>query len=279
MTTLDLAISSCPNDTFSFYYLLHTPGDISYRAELLDIEELNLGMIEGRYDIVKASYTMGAALSDQYDLLDAGSALGFGVGPIAIYRDQNAIDDTRPLRVALPGEHTTAHFLFDYYLSTSKAFAGREIIKQQMNFARIMEALEEGEADLGVVIHEGRFVYQKMGLSLYCDLGDYWQKETSAPVPLGGIFVKKNLPEELKAGLSRALGESIARAKNEWRQKSAEYTEKILPYIKKYAAELDEEVIENHIVTYVTEETVHLSLEGKKAIEIFYENFQKIQKS
>lgn len=280
MTTLDVAISSCPNDTFSFYYLLHTPGEIFYRAELLDIEELNLAMLEGRFDVIKASFTMGAALAEQYELLDSGSALGFGVGPIMIYRDRlNIDDDSLPLLVALPGEHTTAHFLFDYYLANSGTFAGRKIIKEQMNFAHIMEALKEGETDLGVVIHEGRFVYEQMGLSLFCDLGEYWQEKTDTPVPLGGIFIKKSLPPEIKQEVSRALSQSIERAKSEWAQKSGEYTGHILPYIKEYAAELDEKVIENHIVTYVNKETEGFSVEGRAAIEIFYKNYNQLKKS
>ena len=280
MTTLELAVSSCPNDTFAFYCLLHEPQEFSFHTSLIDIEELNRGMLEGRFDVVKASFTMGALLSERYELLDSGAALGFGVGPIVIYRNEEPVQESNtPLRVALPGEHTTAHFLWDYYLSVSKKFSGREIIKIQMNFAQIMEALQKGEADLGVVIHEGRFVYEKQGLSLFVDLGDFWGQTGGLPVPLGGIFVKKDLAPEIKAELGQSLARSILKARKEWSQKSDYYREKILPFIKKYAAELDEEVIENHIGTYVNEETAALTEKGRKAIDIFYENFRKLRQS
>lgn len=283
MLRLKLAISSCPNDTFAFFHFLHhSPilSEVAFEAEFLDIEELNRGLAAGRWDIVKASYTAGARQetspkthpnNQMYELLKSGGAIGFGVGPIGIYRKgfhQEGAGSPKKWRVGLPGENTTANFLWNYYWKNEAGKGGvpEEYEAVYMNFGEIMERAASGEVDIGVVIHEGRFVYRERGLDLFVDLGEYWQEKTGSPVPLGGIYIRKSLPDTLKRKIDRALEESVARALAEKEAQSGDY-EEVVAFMKSHARELERGVIESHIETYVSAETVSVSGAGEKAIQ------------
>ena len=284
--SLQVAVSPCPNDTFAFYHFFtDVKNHGKYESIFLDIEELNQGMIQSRWDIVKASFSLGLKQAD-YELLPSGSAIGFGVGPIAVYSESqtastqghDAESMTLEIRMAdkikggkftvgLPGEHTMANFLWDFYHSVNRDILPQSIEKRFMNFADIMKATEKGDLDMGILIHEGRFVYKKYDLKLYCDLGEFWQNQTGFPVPLGGIFIRKNLPQIVKDLVKKDLKESVVNALNEKKGSDKIYLQQIIPYVKKYSQELSQDVVEQHIDTYVTQETVTLSEVSLKAIE------------
>jgi 1,4-dihydroxy-6-naphthoate synthase len=280
---LTVAISPCPNDTFAFYHFLlddksldapplggvQASHHLEYKPVFLDIEELNLGMMESKWDIVKASFTVGLKHRD-YELLPSGSAIGFGVGPIAVFADNDIVNKQNWI-VGLPGENTTANFLWNYFLNTRpKNIPDKDmIVSMYMNFSQIMNKISDGELDMGVLIHEGRFIYQNHNLRLYLDLGEFWQNNTGFPVPLGGIFIKKSLSEAVKAEVKKDLKSSVETALLQKKENNNVYLEQLIPYIKKYSQESSQKVIEQHIETYVTKDTVMLSDRAIEAIEYF----------
>ena len=184
---LKLHISPCPNDTFMFDALVNgriDTGSLRFEVEYHDIEELNRGAGLGRADISKISCAVLPAIAEHYVLLDSGAALGRGNGPLLVRR----AGDTRPIRrVAVPGLHTTANALM------GKLFPEIEE-RTPLLFSRIAAAVERGDFDAGVLIHEGRFVYRERELELVADLGQLWEQRTALPLPLGGIAARRSLP-------------------------------------------------------------------------------------
>ncbi|GEM_PF-91633 len=265
---ISVAISSCPNDTFSFYYFLHEPPEgIEFETHYLDIQQLNEKALQGKFDIVKASYYTGLKIRDRYTIMRSGSAIGFGAGPILISR-KNTFPNLPLWRVALPGKDTTAHVLFNFFME--KSFPEIEVQKEFMVFSDIMDAVQNNSVDAGVVIHEGRFVYQEQSLHLLQDLGEFWETNTGFPVPLGGIFMRKSMEPAIAQLLENHLQNSVRRALQHREKKDADYSG-MLPYIREYSQEISESVLESHIQTYVNNETVSLSETGEKAIAFFFE--------
>ena len=177
---LKLHISPCPNDTFMFDALVNgriDTGSLRFEVEYHDIEELNRGAGLGRADISKISCAVLPAIAEHYALLDSGAALGRGNGPLLVRR----AGDTRPIRrVAVPGLHTTANALM------GKLFPEIEE-RTPLLFSRIAAAVERGDFDAGVLIHEGRFVYRERELELVADLGQLWEHRTALPLPLSSV--------------------------------------------------------------------------------------------
>lgn len=254
MRTVNIAFSPCPNDTFIFHAMLHglvDTGDYNFITHLYDVETLNDSAFTGRFDITKLSFHAYLYLKKKYDLLNAGSALGFGCGPLLVKAgsDKN-IDE---MTIAIPGEYTTAYMLLRLW--------NPEIEKiVPVRFDRIMDGVQNGKYDAGLIIHEGRFVYQNYGLRSIIDLGEWWERETSFPIPLGCIAIKNDrFTLEEKAELDAILKSSVRYALN-----NPDAPEE---FIKHYSQELDDEVIENHIKLYVNEFTVDLGEKGHRAIK------------
>lgn len=250
--TLRLHISPCPNDTFMFDALLNGrigTGDLRFEVEYHDIEELNRGAGAGRADISKISCAVLPAIADRYTLLDSGAALGRGNGPLLVRR----AGDTRPIRsIAVPGLHTTANAL------TERLFP--EITERKpLLFSEIAAAVERGDFDAGVLIHEGRFVYRKRNLEPVADLGQLWERRTGLPLPLGGIVARKSLPEEVRNEAERLLRASIEYA--------FAHPEASRAYIRRHAQELDDKVIDAHIALFVNDYSLSLGDEGRRAVE------------
>lgn len=281
---LKVAISSCPNDTFSFYYFLHEPLEsISFEVDYLDIEQLNQAALQKSYDLVKISFAMAPLVQEHYQLLQAGSALGFGVGPVLIAKDASLfwhkLEQKKPLRLALPGKHTTAHFLWQYFLHVhlKKNYSSPILIEPQfMIFSDILKAVQKGSVDAGVLIHEGRFVYRNLDLTLLQDLGEFWEQDSGHPIPLGGIFAKRNLSPQILQILEAHLSKSIAQAFFEKKQNSQAYKNNMIPYIKSLSQELEDSVLEKHISYYVNNETQQLSDKGNQAIDFFYRQHKRL---
>ena len=253
-TTLRIGISTCPNDTHAFHGLLageiRVPGR-SLEFELADVQALNETLETGRFDLVKASFAAFLEWSDRWILLPVGAALGRGNGPLLLAREPGrrpGVDDV----VLLPGPATTATLLYRHF----HPGRGRP---SQMRFDRIMPALEAGEAEFGVCIHEGRFTYAERGLSLVEDLGVLWEAETRSPLPLGGILARADLDPETTASATRAIRESIALAD----RRPAE----AMATMRRHAQELSDPVIRAHVDLYVNDFTRDLGVEGRRAVE------------
>jgi 1,4-dihydroxy-6-naphthoate synthase len=257
---LSLGFSSCPNDTFIFDAMVHEKIDtegLSFTVYMHDVEELNQMAFRKELDITKLSYHAFAYLSDYYQLLDAGSALGFGVGPLlVIKKDSPALQkDKSEWKVAIPGKFTTANFLLSIAFPEIKN-------KTELLFSEIEKEVLNGSFDAGLLIHENRFTYEQRGLFKVADLGEFWEKYANAAIPLGGIVVKRNLPNELKQKINHVLKRSVEYAFAN--PKSS------IDYVKKHAQEMEEEVMYKHINLYVNQFSVDLGEEGKRAVKTLF---------
>lgn len=268
---LTLGFSPCPNDTFIFDALIHHKIDtegLEFEVFYDDVETLNQKAFRGELDITKLSYHAFAYVTDKYVLLDSGSALGFGVGPLLISDleisisdlEKNLINDPKsgsrnPL-IGIPGKYTTANFLL--------GLAFPEVTnKQELVFSDIEDAVLDGRIDIGLIIHENRFTYQNKGLKKIIDLGDYWEKRTGCAIPLGGIVANRNLPLDVQHKINRVLGKSVEFAFAN--PKSG------LDFIRRHAQEMSEEVMYKHIELYVNQYSVDLGVEGRKAINLMFD--------
>jgi len=255
---LKLAFSTCPNDTFIFDALVHKKIDtegLDFDVILGDVEELNKLAFKGEIDITKLSYHAYAHISDNYKLLNSGSALGYKNGPLLISKKKVYPDEINDLKIGIPGENTTAHLLLKIAYPDAKN-------KQEYLFSDIEEAILSNEIDAGLIIHENRFTYKKKGLHKLIDLGEYWEEKTKLPIPLGGIVVNRRLSNDIQLKVDRVLKRSIEYA---FANPKSAYK-----YIKQFAQEMDEEVMYSHIKLYVNDFTKELGPEGKNAIETLY---------
>jgi len=262
--TYSLAYSSCPNDTFIFKAIARQLIDLkgySFDIVMEDVETLNQNAAKGAYDITKLSFAAFGNLADRYALLRAGSALGVGCGPMIISLAGRSMDDkTRPV-IAVPGLGTTAYHLFRFYIDDTFPGAAPDILP--MPFEKIMPAVIKKKADFGVIIHEGRFVNQTMGLELKEALGQWWEDKTSLPIPLGCIAVKRDIDPDIACSIQALIRQSIDHA---FLNPGMDYD-----YIQTYAQEMDEEVIQQHIRLYVNDFSKDIGDMGEAAIKRFFE--------
>jgi 1,4-dihydroxy-6-naphthoate synthase len=261
---LSLGFSPCPNDTFIFDGMVHglidTEG-LEFEVLMGDVEELNRRAFAHDLDITKLSYHAFAHLLGKYELLNAGSALGRNCGPLLIAKAPMSREQIEQAKIAIPGKYTTANFLLG--LAHPDA-----INKVEMLFSDIEDAVLRGEVDAGLIIHENRFTYQDKGLVKLMDLGEFWEQETGLPIPLGGIVVKKDLPQALKEKIDRVMRRSVEFA---FGQKK-----KLSDFVKENAQEMDEQVMHSHINLYVNDFTVNLGESGRSAV---LQMFQRAQAS
>lgn len=258
-----ISISPCPNDTFAFYALLEGK---QYQIDFLDIEELNRALLAGKYAIAKGSFAIMEKLAPEYEILPVGAAIGNGVGPVFVGTLR------RGGTVALPGENTTAHRLFKFWQSYHR---DTELLTRQMPFFEMLPALKAGTVDAAVLIHEGRFVYPGLGLKLISDLGAFWEEQTGAMIPLGCIYARKSLPAETKAAFVADLKDSLTASTREYRAKSHRYLSEILPYMRGQAQEKEDKVVEAHVETYVTADTLEMGAAALKSVDVFREKCLK----
>jgi 1,4-dihydroxy-6-naphthoate synthase len=257
---LSLGFSPCPNDTFMFDALVHhkvDTEDLEFDIVMEDVESLNQRAIRNELDISKVSFAAYAHSTDQYVLLNSGSALGHGIGPLLVCNPANNFNVNMiwDYSVAIPGKHTTANFLFSIFFPQVKN-------KIELVFSEIEKSVLSGKTDAGVIIHEGRFTYEKKGLKKVCDLGELWFKMTEQPIPLGGIIAKRNLAVDTRQKIDRVLKRSVEYA--------FEHPESSREYVRKHAQEMDEDVIRKHIELYVNKYSVNLGSSGRQAVEILF---------
>lgn len=255
---LKLGISPCPNDTFIFHALTHgkLPTGLDFEVEHLDVEALNQSVSSQKFDICKLSYATLANSLDYYQILRSGGALGKGVGPLLIAREEMKEDEIDEAVIAIPGENTTANFLLS--LAYPRAQKRKVLL-----FSEIEDAVLNGEADAGLIIHENRFTYQDKGLICLMDLGNYWELVSSALIPLGGIAVKRSLDPAIKAELQKLISQSV--------QYAFDHPTESADYVKAHAAEMNQVVIQKHIELYVNKFSVDVGEEGEQAVNTLFD--------
>jgi len=257
---LTLGFSPCPNDCFMFDAMVHRRIDLEgleFDVRLADIEALNTAAFAGDADVTKLSFHAYAYCADRYVLLDAGSALGRNCGPLLISKRPIGRDEVAAgsLRIAIPGKYTTARFLLG--LAFPNARNTTEVL-----FSDIEGALLDGMYDAGLIIHENRFTYEAKGLKKIIDLGEYWESETGAAIPLGGIVVRRSLPEDVRERVNRAMRRSVEYA--------FAHRADSLPFVRAHAQEMSEDVMYRHIDLYVNDYSIDLGDDGRRAVEVLF---------
>ncbi|MCX8125346.1 MAG: 1,4-dihydroxy-6-naphthoate synthase [Spirochaetes bacterium] len=256
---LSLAFSSCPNDTFIFHALVHKLIDtrgLEFNVYIDDVETLNHAALNQQYDITKLSFHGFLYAQKDYELLDAGAALGFGCGPLVVIK--KGLKDIINATVATPGQYTTAHLLFRLRFGSLN-----DII--HVRFDEILPGIDSGRFDAGVIIHEGRFIYHNYNCDVLIDLGKWWEDITGLPIPLGCIAIHKR-HSSLKPVMEELIRNSIQYA---WNNPHASRE-----YIRSLAQELDNTVLQQHIDLYVNDYSISLKDTGMKALQTLKEMAQ-----
>ena len=252
---IDIAFSPCPNDTFMFHALVHGAIDVRgcrFDAHIADVEELNRAALAARFPVSKLSAAAYLRVKDAYAILDTGAALGFGCGPLVVSREARPRIDG--MTVAVPGEHTTAHLLF-------RLWCDGETRVVTARYDEIMPGVADGRFDAGVIIHEGRFVYPAYGLVKVVDLGEWWERETGGPIPLGCVAARRiDIDDAARCDLETLLRASIDHG---MRNPAASRG-----FIRAHAQEMDDGVIDRHIALYVNEFSRSLGDAGRRAIDV-----------
>lgn len=256
-----LGFSTCPNDTFMFDALVHRridTGEFQFEVTLADIFHLNQMALRQELDMVKVSYQTYGQITNHYHLLDAGSALGHNCGPLLISKDPLSVEDLvlNKLPVAIPGHNTTANLLLNFYEPGIQD-------RREYLFYEVMPAIDRGEVAAGVIIHENRFTYQAQGFHLIQDLGEYWEQQTKKPIPLGAILAKSSLGVDVVKKLDAMMRESVRYAMM--------HPEVSMPFVRKHAQEMSDEVMKAHIQLYVNEYSVSLGQAGREAVNTLLE--------
>ena len=263
---ITLGFSPCPNDTFIFDALVNNKidtGGINFEPKLEDVESLNNRAINNSLDITKISFGVLPLVFNNYIVLNSGSALGTGVGPILISKNKILINEIDNCIIAIPGEHTTAHMLFNLAFPLAK---NKMFIKYDEVEKFVLQSTSNNIA--GVIIHENRFTYTQKGLNKIIDLGEFWQNETGYHIPLGGIVAKRQLDISFLKKIDLLIKQSI------------EYAFANFPliswYVKMHALEMDEQVLRKYIELYVNDYSISLGEEGKNAVNEFLKIYQNI---
>jgi 1,4-dihydroxy-6-naphthoate synthase len=265
MPVIDLGFSPCPNDTFIFDALVNQKIDTkgyTFNIHLEDVQTLNEWALAGKLPYSKISYGVWPLLKNKYQLLKSGGALGKGVGPLLIYRDQQP--EAANMKVAIPGVNTTAHLLFSLAFPEVKN-------KVFLVFNEIEDTVLNGQVDAGVIIHENRFTYAQKGLKKWLDLGTYFEEKFNAPIPLGGIIARKDRDQQEIATIDALIKESVEYAfKNSY--------ETLPEFVKCHSQEMSEQVMRQHIDLYVNDFSVDMAQEGKFAINKLVEVWQSLSR-
>ena len=254
MRFLSLGFSPCPNDTFIFDALIHgrvgCPG-LAFTERLEDVETLNRLALAGTLDVSKVSYHLLGHILKDYQLLRSGGALGRGCGPLLVAREPLDPSKLSGLKIALPGRYTTAALLLRLFNPSLSDFV-------YLPFDKIMAAVADGSVGAGVIIHESRFTFASYGLTKVLDLGEWWERETGHPIPLGGIAARRSLGRETLLALEHEISRSVAYA--------FDHPAEARPYIRAHSQEMSDEVCDAHIGLYVSDFSRGLGSEGEAAV-------------
>jgi len=254
--SLRLCYSPCPNDTFIFYGLAHGRVDAApyaFDIALADVEELNRRAAAGAVEVCKVSASAAAGLVEDWWILAAGGALGFGCGPLVVTHRPCDFNELRDQPLAIPGRMTTAHLL----LQLHGVHRGPVV---EMSYERIMPAVARGEVAAGLIIHEGRFTYAAAGLHLALDLGVWWEQTIGLPLPLGVIVAKRSLGRAAALRIEAAIRDSLRYGRS--------HAAEAMHYVRSHAQELDEQVIGRHIQSFVNDLSLDPGASGRQSIAL-----------
>ena len=259
--TLTLGFSPCPNDCFMFDAIVHERIDLEglrFSVVMEDVEALNRRAFARDIAVTKLSYHAFAHCAGAFALLDAGSALGRGCGPLLISARALTPDDVAAgrLRLAIPGKFTTANFLLSLAFPDARD-------KTELVFSEIESAVLDGRFDAGLIIHENRFTYQAKGLKKIIDLGEFWESTTGTPIPLGGIVIDRCYPGDVQQRMNRVMRRSVEYA--------FAHPDASREFVRAHAQEMDEQVMRQHIELYVNEYSIALGAEGRRAIDTLFD--------
>jgi 1,4-dihydroxy-6-naphthoate synthase len=265
---LSLGFSPCPNDTFIFDALVNKKIDtegLDFDVHLEDVQTLNNFALEDRLDFSKISYGVLPLLLNTHTLLNSGGAMGNGVGPLLISKNENiTAGDVDDLRIAIPGKNTTAYLLFSFVYPNAKNISFYV-------FNEIEAAVLSGEVDAGVIIHENRFTYKQKGLYKITDLGAEWETKTKSPIALGGIVASNRISKSIMGQVDLLISKSVEYAFNNYPA--------ISEYVSCHAQEMSETVMRQHIDLYVNNFSRDMGETGKNAIETLVHIYQQMNPS
>jgi 1,4-dihydroxy-6-naphthoate synthase len=251
---LTLAHSPDSDDAFMFYGLATkkiTTGNFKFNHKLEDIQSLNQKACEGVYDITAISIASYASVADHYLLLPTGASFGDRYGPIVVAKGSLAAGNLKRKRVAVPGKMTTAYLTLTLYEPEIEAVV--------VPFDQILDCVGKGEADAGVVIHEGQLNYSLHGLRKVVDLGEWWHQQTSLPLPLGGNVIRKSLDADVIRRVARILRASI--------RYSLDHREEALDYAMQFARGLDHFAVDRFVSMYVNKWTLGYGELGRRSVQ------------
>jgi 1,4-dihydroxy-6-naphthoate synthase len=249
-----LGHSPDPDDAFMFWGLASgqvDPGGFEFEHVLADIQTLNEWALEGRLEVTALSLHAYPYVQDHYALLPHGASMGSGYGPIVVSRQPMTRDELAAVRISVPGKMTTAYLVLRLYLGD---FESREA-----PFDRILDQVREGQADAGLLIHEGQLTYKGLGLQKVVDLGEWWLLETGLPLPLGVNAARRDLGEDALRELSAVLAESI--------RAGLDNRKEALSYAGQFGRGLDAELTDRFVGMYVNELTCDYGDEGRAAVQ------------
>ncbi len=251
--TITVAHSPDSDDAFMFYALATNKldtGDIQFTHVLKDIQSLNEMAMRGVYDVTAISFHAYAYIADKYALLPHGASIGDNYGPIVVAREPLSADNLSKMKIAIPGEMTSAFLALRIFNS--------EFAYEVVPFDKIIEAVQEGRCDAGLLIHEGQLFYEKLGLHKVIDLGEWWHEWTGLPLPMGGNAIRRDLGKEMMSKVSQYLRESI--------RYSLEHREDALEYAMQFARDMDTETADRFVAMWVNELTLDYTERGREAV-------------
>ena len=252
-----------PDDAFMFHALANDKfdtGRFRFTHELQDIETLNRRALKGELDVTAVSIHAYAYLLDKYALLPSGCSMGDKYGPMVVSKKKLAIADLPNVKIAVPGTMTTAFLALKLLLPQGFEY---EVVP----FDEILQVVESGKFDAGLIIHEGQLTFQNQGLSLVVDLGVWWQEKTGLPLPLGGNVVRRDLGDETIREVSRLLKQSI--------QYALDHRKESLEHALKYARDMDISLADRFVGMYVNEWTLDYGERGREAVRRLLEEGHK----
>ncbi|MCS6874502.1 MAG: hypothetical protein N2Z23_03705 [Pyrinomonadaceae bacterium] len=260
---ITIAHSPDSDDAFMFYGLATNKldtGDIKFEHVLKDIQTLNEEAMKGTYDVTAISFHAYAYVADKYVLLPHGASIGRGYGPIVVSLEPKKPEDIGKLKIAVPGELTSAFLALRIY--------NQDFQYKVVPFDKIIDAVKKGEVDAGLLIHEGQLYYADLGLDKILDLGEWWYEKTGLPLPMGGNAIKRDLGRELIQRVSEYLKRSI--------QYSLEHREDALAYAMQFAREMTPELADKFVAMWVNDLTLDYGEEGRESVRRFLlEGYEK----
>jgi 1,4-dihydroxy-6-naphthoate synthase len=262
-STITIAHSPDSDDAFMFYGLATNKldtGRLTFKHLLKDIQTLNEEAMRGTYDVTAISFHAYAYVADKYALLPHGASIGDNYGPIVVSREAATPEDISTLKIAVPGKLTSAFLALRIYNPDFEFVV--------VPFDKIIDAVQDGSCDAGLLIHEGQLFYESLGLHKVLDLGEWWHKKTGLPLPMGGNVIRRDLGPDLIKEVSQLLRESIGY--------SLEHREDALQYAMQFARDMDPELADRFVAMWVNDLTLDYTDRGREAVRrLLEEGFEK----